>query len=237
MMEPYKWTDAVPEDDPEFQGLLKEEEPAAYPEVLAKLPGVELECEEEKFQVVTDESVPDFAELAAMAQNNAGIDPSKQLRQANDVVAIRLEVQAPALVEPDEDKLVYEITFYFSDAGLGNILVPPEPPLHGEEGSPGNVPFPYAYVGTAGIIPDIAPKEGPQYSPQLRRSVVRNQPYNTYALRMMFLQLGEGQVHWSVLEAMHYAGMNKNEQLHVSVQLPNGDLMLMTLSTLQMLKC
>ncbi len=38
----YKWTDAVPKDNPEFQVLLEEEEPAAYPDVLAELPGVEL---------------------------------------------------------------------------------------------------------------------------------------------------------------------------------------------------
>ncbi len=30
-------------------------------------------------------------------------------------------------------------------------------------------------------------------------------------------------MHRSVLKVMHYAGMNKNEQLHVSVQLPNRD--------------
>jgi hypothetical protein len=36
-MELCRWTDAVPKDDPEFQGLLEEEEPAAYPDVSAKL--------------------------------------------------------------------------------------------------------------------------------------------------------------------------------------------------------
>ncbi len=39
-MEPYERTNVVPKDDPEFQGLLKEEEPAAYLDVLAELPGV-----------------------------------------------------------------------------------------------------------------------------------------------------------------------------------------------------
>ncbi len=43
--EPYEWTDSVPEDDPEFQGLLDDEEEAAYPEISAELPGVELEEE------------------------------------------------------------------------------------------------------------------------------------------------------------------------------------------------
>ncbi len=84
-LEPYKWTDIVPEDNPEFQGLLKEEEPAAYPNISAKLPGVELESEEENFQVVMDEPAPDFADLAAMVLENAKIDPDERLRQARDI--------------------------------------------------------------------------------------------------------------------------------------------------------
>jgi hypothetical protein len=44
--EPYEWTDTVPEDDPKFQGLLKDEEEAAYPNISAELPGVELESKE-----------------------------------------------------------------------------------------------------------------------------------------------------------------------------------------------
>ncbi len=41
--EPYEWTDTVPEDDPDFQGLL--EEPAPYPDLSSDLPGVALEDE------------------------------------------------------------------------------------------------------------------------------------------------------------------------------------------------
>jgi hypothetical protein len=41
--EPYEWTDEVPEDDPDFQGLL--EEPAPYPGLSAELPGVLLKDE------------------------------------------------------------------------------------------------------------------------------------------------------------------------------------------------
>jgi hypothetical protein len=33
--EPYEWTGEVPEDDPDFQGLL--EEPATYPDLLVEL--------------------------------------------------------------------------------------------------------------------------------------------------------------------------------------------------------
>jgi hypothetical protein len=48
--EPYEWTDEVPEDDPEFQGLL--EEPAPYPDISAELPGVLLEDKDTGIQVV-----------------------------------------------------------------------------------------------------------------------------------------------------------------------------------------
>ena len=54
--EPYKWTDEVLKDDPDFQGLLDEsDDTAVYPDVSAELPGVELESEEQDFQTVTDE--------------------------------------------------------------------------------------------------------------------------------------------------------------------------------------
>ncbi len=78
--EPYDWTDEVPKDDPKFQGLL--EEPAQYPDILAELPGVELESKLEDDQVITDEPEPDFAALAAAALANAGIDPQDRLRSA-----------------------------------------------------------------------------------------------------------------------------------------------------------
>jgi hypothetical protein len=72
--ESYRWTNSVPEDDPEFQGLLEEEAP--FPELSAQLPGVPLECDEEDevFEVVTDKPEPDFDNLAAAALDNAGID-------------------------------------------------------------------------------------------------------------------------------------------------------------------
>jgi hypothetical protein len=73
--EPYEWTDTVPEDDPEFQGLLKDKEEAAYPDISAELPGVELESKEVNYAAVTDEPVPNFEQLAATALNNSGINP------------------------------------------------------------------------------------------------------------------------------------------------------------------
>ncbi len=55
----------MPKDDPEFQGLLKEE--ALFLDISAEIPGVPLEEEEEKDQVVTDKPEPRFEELAAAA--------------------------------------------------------------------------------------------------------------------------------------------------------------------------
>ncbi len=43
----YEWTDEVPKDDPKFQGLLNKKEGTVYPDISAKLPGVELEEEEQ----------------------------------------------------------------------------------------------------------------------------------------------------------------------------------------------
>ena len=73
--EPYEWTDKVPEDDPEFQGLLdKAEDTAVYPDVSAELPGVTLEEQERDFQTITEEPKPDFWDLAEAALHNAGIN-------------------------------------------------------------------------------------------------------------------------------------------------------------------
>jgi hypothetical protein len=78
--EPYKWTDEVPEDDTDFQGLLENEEEAVYPDVSDELPGVELEAEERDFTPVSDEPEADFRELVAAALHNAGIDTEERLR-------------------------------------------------------------------------------------------------------------------------------------------------------------
>jgi len=81
--EPYEWTDKVPEDDPDFQGLLDEDEgTAVYPDISAELPGVELEAEEREYQNITDEPEPDFRDLAGAALHNAGIDTNAMIWDA-----------------------------------------------------------------------------------------------------------------------------------------------------------
>jgi hypothetical protein len=117
--EPYEWTDDVPEDDTDFQGLLENEEEAVYPDVSAKLPGVELEAEERDFTPVSDEPEADFRELAAAALHNTGIDMEEQLRAAQEAASdASVDAHQPAVVEADEDKIVYEITFDLPNAGL-----------------------------------------------------------------------------------------------------------------------
>jgi hypothetical protein len=122
--ESYKWTDAVPKDDQEFQGLLEDDKEAAYPDISAESPGVELKSEEADYTAVTDEPEPDFEQLAATALDNAGIDPQDCLCSAQAVAATAPLRAGPALVEANDDKIVYEITFDLPDAGLagGNVI-------------------------------------------------------------------------------------------------------------------
>jgi len=199
--EPYEWTDSVPEDDPEFQGLLEDEEEEAYPDISAEPPGVELESEEADFSAVTDDPEPDFEQLAAAALDNAGINPQDRLHAAQaahtaaEVVraaaAGAFEQRGPALVEANQDEIVYEITIDLPDAGLiGGNAVPvnvPPPPVPG------------------GIIIDMATNQ--RYPSRSRRSAVGHQPYDTYAPQTTFLQLGEVRAHRSVLDATQHIGM------------------------------
>jgi hypothetical protein len=48
------------------------------------------------------------------------------------------------------------------------------------------------------------------------RSAVGHQPYDTYAPQTTFLQLGEVRTHRSVLDAMQYAGMTREERIHAT---------------------
>jgi len=132
--EPFSWTDSVPEDDPEFQGLLEEEAP--FPELSAQLPGVPLECDDddEAFEVVTDEPEPDFEDLAAAALNNANIDTGDRLRAAraaaeappHNAAADAPAQNGPRIIEAQApDEIVYDIIFDLPDAGLIPGAIPP----------------------------------------------------------------------------------------------------------------
>jgi hypothetical protein len=125
----------------------------------------------------------------------------------------------PAIVEANADKVVYEITFDLPDAGLGNNVVPPDPLLQGNKEA-----LDIGADKAAAANPVVATEEGQRYPTRACRSAVGNQPYNAYTPRMTFLQLGVTRAHRSVIEAIQSVGMSKNKQLHMSIQLPNGDL-------------
>ena len=116
--EPYEWTDSVPEDDPEFQGLLENDDKAPYPDISVELPGVALEIEERDFTRVMDKPEDDFCDLAGAALHNAGIDADQRIRAALNA---NNKHQAPAIIEANEDEIVSEVTFdtlSLPDAGL-----------------------------------------------------------------------------------------------------------------------
>jgi hypothetical protein len=88
----------------------------------------------------------------------------------------------PALVEADNDEIVYDLTFDLPDAGLGVVepnIPPAEPTLRDDQDNTVVVPVAAA---------DDEPEQ--RYPTRPRRSVIGHQPYDTYAPRMTFLQLG-----------------------------------------------
>jgi hypothetical protein len=197
--EPYEWTNTIPEDDPKFQGLLEDKEEAAYPDISTELPGVELESKEVDYAVVMDEPVPNFKQLAATALDNAGIDLQDCLCAAWAAAGRT----GPTLVEAEDNKIVYEITFGLPDAGLdGGYVVPNDTPApHPNGGDP--------IFDMANKTVEVTTNQC--YPDRSCRSVVGHQPYNTYAPRMSFQQMGEVRAHRSVLDATKYAGMTKQE--------------------------
>jgi hypothetical protein len=189
--EPYKWTDSVPEDNPEFQGLLDNEEEAAYPEISAELSGVELEEEERDFTPVTDEPEADFRELAGAALHNAGIDADDRIRAA---LGAADEHSAPVVIESNKDELVYELTFELPDAGLVPIANNFSVPLGDDRDDTLVAPI---VVNNIDAVQD-AP--APCYLTRARRSAIGGQPYDEFAPRIAFLQLGTTRAHSNVLK-------------------------------------
>jgi hypothetical protein len=182
----------VPEDDPEFQGLLDEEEEAAYPEISAELPGVELEEDKRDFTPVTDEPEADFHELAGAALHNAGINADDCIRAALGAAA---EHSAPAVIESNKDELMYEVTFELPDARLVPIADNFAVLLGDDRDNTLVAPIVVDDVDTVQDAP------APRYPTRARRSAVSGQPYDEFAPRVAFLQLGTTRVHRNVLEA------------------------------------
>ena len=116
---------------------------------------------------MTDKPNSAFETLAAAALDNAGIDTAKHIRVARataDVAAgahATTQAEGPRLIEANEDKIVYEITFDLPDDGI--------------------IPD----YNDAAELPDVAIMDVATatncYPTQSRRSVVGSQPYNPYA--------------------------------------------------------
>jgi len=193
--EPFEWTDSVPEDDPEFQGLLENEDEAPFPDISAELPGVELESEERDFTPIMDEPEEDFHDLAKAALHSAGIDTNQRIRVALDAGTGQhapAVIAAPTVIEPENVEYVYEVTFDLPDAAL---LMANDPNLIlGNQNDDTIIP---AFVADN---TDGQPSTS-HYPTRARRSVIGNQPYDAHAPRVAFLQLGTTQAHRSVLEA------------------------------------
>ncbi len=157
---------------------------------------MELEEEERDFTPVTDEPEADFRELAGAALHNAGINADDRIRAALGATA---EHRAPAVIEGNEDELVYEITFELPDAGLVPIANDFDVLLGDDRDDTVVAPI---VVDDVDTMEDLGAR---RYPMRACRSAVGGQPYNEFAPRVAFLQLGTTRAHRSVLEAAQSA--------------------------------
>ncbi len=149
-----------------------------------------------------------------MALDNAGIDPDVRLCATHNATVPEGEhnqLQGPALAEANDEEIVYEITFNLPNAG---------PPVD-DEGAE------LADSRDDTVNTPVIPKDntanagGQKYPSRACRSVDGNQPYNTYAPRTSFLQLGMAQALKSVLEASRLQCMTKEEQMMATTSTTN----------------
>jgi hypothetical protein len=91
---------------------------AVYPNITAELPGVPLEEEIVDHRAVTDKDEP-----TARALDNANINPAAHLRAAR-VAEAQPAAPGPALINANEDKIRYKLTFDLPDAGLAPPVTP-----------------------------------------------------------------------------------------------------------------
>ncbi len=156
---------------------------------------------------MTDEPEPDFSQIAATELDHAGINPQDCLCAAQAAAVAALLRAGPALVRANDDKIVYKITFDLPNAGLdgGNIIQDnaPPPPAVGASILDMADKTVEILTNTDAVTTNL------HYLLRSRRSAFRHQPYDTYAPRMIFLQLGDMRAHRSVLDATQYVGMTR----------------------------
>jgi hypothetical protein len=123
--------------------------------------------------------------LAAAALDNAGIVPHDRLRDARaaqEAGGNLTNPAGPAVVEADDDEIVYEIIFDLPDAGLAE----PNPPVNVNQ-QLGDIPMdaPAEVMDNASDQQDGT--SSCRYPLRLCRSATGTQPYDTYAPRTTFL--------------------------------------------------
>ena len=137
-----------------------------------------MESEEHDFTPITDEPEEDFRDLAEAALHNAGIDANQRIWAALDAGTGQ---QAPAVIEPENIKIVYKVMFDLPDAGLPMANDPNL--ILGDQHNNTIIP---AFVADD---TDDQPSTS-RYPTRARRSVIGSKPYDAYAPRMAFLHLG-----------------------------------------------
>ncbi len=118
-----------------------------------------------------------------------------------------MNVHQPAFVEANEDKIVDKIMFDLPNEGLP-----------GEGQSQLQVPLGNDWDDTtiAPVVPvDTDAPEVPlqRYPTQSCRSAIGNQPYDQFAPRVAFLQLGTAQVHGGITEASQCVRVPRGERI------------------------
>ncbi len=109
------------------------------------------------------------------------------------------------MIENDEDELVYEVTFKLPDAGLVPIADNFAVLLGDDRDDTLVAPI---------VVNDIdAVQDAPasRYPTRACRSAIGGQPYDEFAPRVAFLQLGTTRAHSNVIEGAKSAGMSKEK--------------------------
>jgi hypothetical protein len=76
---------------------------------------------------VSDDNKPDFCNLAAAALDKAGIDPANCIQAAPDLapkIVHHSDAGAPAIIDDNDDEILYKITFDLPNA----VLFPDDKP-------------------------------------------------------------------------------------------------------------
>ncbi len=144
--------------------------------------------------------------------DNADINPANRLYAARELAT----PTGLAVVVANDEEIVYKITFDLPNLGLGAAVITPDfPACPMADASLYDMTTVTVDVLTNTTNPSNNVTEQ-QYLSISCRSVVRHQPYNSYAPRTTFLQLGEVRMCRSVLDTKEFAGMTKEERILVT---------------------